>query len=497
MIEKMIEDNRKNHIKIFSGKVAFELYDTFGFPVDLTQLILREHGMTLDLGGFANEMDSQKERSRDDASFEAGDWHIVSKVKGTEFTGYEKTEDIVEITRYRSIKLKAETVFQLVFNKTPFYAESGGQVGDTGVIIAGNDRIIVKNTLKENNQIIHIVSKLPSDLTTQFKALVNNEKRNITANNHTATHLIHFALRTVLGTHVEQKGSLVTPDRLRFDFSHFSKMTRDEIRKVEEMANRMVRENHRLNVIDGISKEEALKMGAMALFGEKYGEKVRVVGFGSSIELCGGTHVHATGEIGLIKIISEGAIASGIRRIEAVTASKAEEYINNKLDSLDEITSLLRSTGNVSENVGKLVVENSFLRKTIERFQAQSALLIKMSIEEKAINLGAFRMISEQVEVESIEMLKTIAHQIRNSGIDTVLVLGSEIEGKAILLVMVSDNLVNLKKIDAVSIIKEISPEIQGGGGGQPFLATAGGKNPAGIQASLSKALKLIKELSV
>jgi len=274
-------------------------------------------------------------------------------------------------------------------------------------------------------------------------------------------------------------------------------MTRDEIRKVEEMANRMVRENHRLNVIDGISKEEALKMGAMALFGEKYGEKVRVVGFGSSIELCGGTHVHATGEIGLIKIISEGAIASGIRRIEAVTASKAEEYINNKLDSLDEIASLLRSTGNVSENVGKLVVENSFLRKTIEKFQAQSALLIKMSVEEKAINLGAFRMISEQVEVESIEMLKTIAHQIRNSGIDTVLVLGSEIEGKAILLVMVSDNLVNLKKIDAVSIIKEISPEIQGGGGGQPFLATAGGKNPAGIQASLSKALKLIKELSV
>jgi len=274
-------------------------------------------------------------------------------------------------------------------------------------------------------------------------------------------------------------------------------MTRDEIRKVEEMANRMVRENHRLNVIDGISKEEALKMGAMALFGEKYGEKVRVVGFGSSIELCGGTHVHATGEIGLIKIISEGAIASGIRRIEAVTASKAEEYINNKLDSLDEITSLLRSTGNVSENVGKLVVENSFLRKTIEKFQAQSALLIKMSVEEKAINLGAFRMISEQVEVESIEMLKTIAHQIRNSGIDTVLVLGSEIEGKAILLVMVSDNLVNLKKIDAVSIIKEISPEIQGGGGGQPFLATAGGKKPAGIQASLSKALKLIKELTV
>ena len=349
--------------------------------------------------------------------------------------------------------------------------------------IAGNDRISVKNTLKENNQIIHIVSKLPSDLTTQFKALVDSEKRNMTANNHTATHLIHFALRSVLGTHVEQKGSLVTPERLRFDFSHFSKMTKDEITRVEEMANRMVRENHILNIVDGISKEEALKMGAMALFGEKYGEKVRVVGFGNSIELCGGTHVLTTGNIGLIKIISEGAIASGIRRIEAVTAYKAEEYINSKLDSLDEITALLKSTGNVTENVGKLVAENSLLRKTIEKFQAQSALLIRKSIEEKAINLGAFQLISEQVEADSVEMLKTIAHQIRNSGKDTVLVLGSEIEGKANLMVMVSDNLVHLKKINAVSIIKEISPEIQGGGGGQPFLATAGGKNPAGIPA--------------
>jgi alanyl-tRNA synthetase len=261
------------------------------------------------------------------------------------------------------------------------------------------------------------------------------------------------------------------------------------------MANRMVRENHRLNVIDGISKEEAQKMGAMALFGEKYGDKVRVVEFGSSIELCGGTHVHATGTIGLIKIISEGAIASGIRRIEAVTASKAEEYINSKLDSLDEITQLLKSTGNVTENVSKLVAENSILRKNIEKFQAQSAALVKRSLEEKAINLTSFRLISEQIEVDSVEMLKTIAHQIRNSGIDTVLILGCEIEGKANLLVMVSDNLVNLKRINAISIIKEISHEIKGGGGGQPFLATAGGKNPTGIPAALSRAAELIKKL--
>ena len=495
LIEKMIEDNTKTHIKIFPGKAVFELYDTFGFPVDLTQLILREHGMTMDMGSFENEMESQKERSREDASVDAGDWHIISDTGGTEFTGYEKTEDIVEITRYRSVKVKGKVVFQLIFNKTPFYAESGGQVGDTGVIIAGNERISVLNTLKENNLVIHIASKLPSNLNSQFKASVDAGKRSMTANNHTATHLIHYALRAVLGTHVEQKGSLVTPERLRFDFSHFSRMTKDEIMKVEETANRMVRDNYVLNVIDGISKEEAQKMGAIALFGEKYGDKVRVVEFGSSIELCGGTHVSATGNIGLIKIISESAIAAGIRRIEAVTAYKAEAYINGKLDSLDEIAALLKSTGNVSENVEKLIDENSILRKNIEKFQAQSAVLLKKSLEEKAVNLGAFRFISEQVEVDSAEMLKTIAHQVRNTGIDTVLVLGCEIDGKANLLVMVSDNLIKMKKINAASIIKEIASEINGGGGGQSFLATAGGSNPEGIPAALSRATELLKKV--
>ena len=495
MIEKKIEDSRKNHIKIFPGNVAFELYDTFGFPVDLTQLILREHGMALDIEGFENEMENQKDRSREDASVEAGDWHIVSDVEGTEFTGYEKTEDIIEITRYRRVKVKGKASFQLVFNKTPFYAESGGQVGDTGVITAGNDIINVFNTLKENNLIIHMASKLPSDINSQFKASVDSEKRKMTANNHTATHLIHLALRTVLGTHVEQKGSLVTPDRLRFDFSHFSKMTKDELTRVEELANRIVRENHNLVVIDGISPEEAQKMGAVALFGEKYGDKVRVVEFGHSIELCGGTHVQSTGNIGHIKIISEGAIASGVRRLEAVTAYKAEEYINSKIDSLDEIASLLKSTGNVIENVEKLIAENSILRKTIEKFQAQSAVLIKKLLEEKAVSMGAFRLISGQVEVDSAEMLKTIANQIRNTGIDTVLVLGCEIAGKANLLVMVSDNLVSSKNINAASIIKEIVSEINGGGGGQSFLATAGGKNPAGIPAALSRATELLKRV--
>jgi alanyl-tRNA synthetase len=495
MIEKMIEDNRKIRIKIFPGKVAFELYDTFGFPLDLTQLILREHGITLDMEGFENEMENQKERSREDASVEAGDWHIVRDVDGTEFTGYDKTEDVIEITRYRSVKVKGKDSFHLVFNKTPFYAESGGQVGDTGILAAGNNKINITDTIKENNLIIHIASKLPSDPNSQFKASVDPEKRSMTANNHTATHLIHFALRTVLGTHIEQKGSLVTPERLRFDFNHFNKLSREDLKKVEEIANRLVRENHKQKVFNNISLKKALSMGAIALFDEKYGESVRVIKFGDSVELCGGTHVHSTGNIGLIKIISEGAIASGIRRIEAVTAYKADEYINIKLNAFEEIASLLKSTGNVTESVGKLIAENSSLRKTIEKLQAQSAVSIKKALEEKAIRLGAFLLITGQVEVDSAEMLKTIAHQIHNTGIDSVVVIGCEIAGKANLLVTVSENLVNTKNINAASIIKEISSEIRGGGGGQSFLATAGGKNPAGIQAALSKALEYLKKV--
>jgi alanyl-tRNA synthetase len=492
MIEKMVEEEKKASSLVFPGKIAFELYDTFGFPVDLTQLILRENGMSLDMKGFEEEMAGQKERSREDASVEAGDWHIVKDMEGTVFTGYESTEEAVEIIRYRRVKVKGRDSYQLVFNKTPFYAESGGQTGDTGIIISGDEKINVLNTLKENNLIVHIVTGLPADPSSPVKAIVDKRKRWMTANNHSATHLIHFALRAVLGMHVEQKGSLVDSDRLRFDFSHFGKMSREEITKVEMITNQMVRENHPLKVIEGITPDEARQMGAIALFGEKYGERVRVVRFGDSIELCGGTHVNATGTIGIVKIISEGAIASGVRRIEAVTATKAEEYIDNKLDSFDEIASLLKSTGNVTENVEKLISENLNLRKTIEKYQAQSAGLIRKTLEEKAINIGSFRFISGQVDAESAEVLKTIAHQIRNSGTDTVLAIGCEEDGKAHLLVMVSDQLVSSKKLNAATIIKEISPLIGGGGGGQPFLATAGGKNPEGIRAALSRAAEIL-----
>jgi len=494
MIERVIADLRKEHKNVLPGKIAFEMYDTFGFPVDLTQLILKENDMHLDLKGFEGEMKNQKERSREDASVATADWIVVNDIEGTEFTGYEKTEDEVLITKYRIIKVKGKESCHLVLNKTPFYAGSGGQTGDTGHIISDNEKIAITDTVKENNLVIHIAKKLPADPSAVFFASVDPEKRLMTANNHTATHLIHFALRSVLGKHVEQKGSLVTPDRLRFDFSHFSKLSKDELSKVEEVVNLMVRENHTRRVTNDVTMDKAQSMGAIALFGEKYGDTVRVVEFGKSVELCGGTHVEATGSIGIVKIVSEGAIAAGIRRIEAVTASKAEEYINKRLNIIDELTSLLKSTGNITENIEKLIAENSSLKKAVEKFQAQSATVMLKNLVEKAVIINNIRFISGQLETDSPDILKNIAYQIRNSSENTVLVIGSETGGKANILVMVSDNLVKEKNINAVTIIKAIAGEIEGGGGGQPFLATAGGKNPAGIPGALAKAADFLQK---
>jgi alanyl-tRNA synthetase len=495
MIERMIGDLRKEHKNILPGKVAFEMYDTFGFPVDLTQLILKENDMHLDLKGFEEEMKNQKERSREDATVEAADWTVVKEIDGTEFTGYHKIEDDVFLTRYRSVKVKGNKTFQLVFNKTPFYAESGGQIGDTGFIMSGSDKIAITNTIKENNLILHIAEKLPSDPSVVFKAVVDSEKRQMIANNHTATHLIHYALRSVLGKHVEQKGSLVTPDRLRFDFSHFSKMSTEELSKVEEQVNQMVRNNYVGKISEGVSMEKAKSMGAMALFGEKYGDKVRVVEFGKSVELCGGTHVGATGSIGIVKIVSEGAIAAGIRRIEAVTASKAEEYINSGLKTIDEIAALLKSSGSITESVEKLLSENNSLKKNIEKLQIRSATIRLKELVDKAVKIKNIRLVTGQIETDSPDVLKNLAYQLRTSSDNTVMVIGSENNGKASILVTVSDDLVKDRNISAVSIIKEISGEINGGGGGQPFLATAGGKNPDGIQRALAKAAEFLEKI--
>jgi alanyl-tRNA synthetase len=495
MIESMMADLKREKKGILPGKIAFELYDTFGFPVDLTQLILRENNFDLDYKGFEDEMRNQKERSREDAAVTAADWVIVREGEATQFTGYEKLIDDVHITRYRTVKIKGRELFHLVFDKTPFYAESGGQAGDSGKITSTHETIPVKDTIKENNLIIHIADRLPAQPDLKFMAEVDEAKRNMTANNHTATHLLHNALRKVLGTHVEQKGSLVNPDRLRFDFSHFSKPGKDELLRIEELANRMVREDRQARITTGVPVEKAKSMGAIALFGEKYGDTVRVVEFGDSVELCGGTHVSSTGTIGIIKIISEGAIAAGIRRIEAVTAGKAEEYINERFGQVEEIAALLKSTGSVKESVEKLIAENSSLRKTVEKYQAQSAASILRELEEKAVIINDVRYISGKIEADSAEVLKNIAFRIRSSSDNTVLVLGSENGDKANLLVMVSDRLVDEKKLSAVALIREIATEINGGGGGQPFLATAGGKNPSGILKAIEKAAAITRNL--
>ncbi len=491
MIEKMIADLRNSKKNLLPGKVAFEMYDTFGFPVDLTQLILKENDMNLDMKGFEEEMKNQKVRSREDASVEAADWTILKEIEGTEFTGYHKTEDKVYISKYRKVKNKGKEIFQLVFDKTPFYAESGGQVGDTGYLESENEKIYITDTIKENNLVIHFSDKLPTGLSVQFRASVDSEKRQMTANNHTATHLIHFALRSVLGKHVEQKGSLVTPDRLRFDFSHFAKMSKEELSKVEALVNLMVRENNTGKITE-VSMDNAKKMGAMALFGEKYGDLVRVVQFGKSIELCGGTHVQSTGNIGIVKIVSESAIAAGIRRIEALTASNAEEYINEKLKINDEIASLLDSKGSISESIEKLLTENKTLRKSVEKFQIQSTTAMVREIIEKGTKINNINFVSGVIDSDSTEILKNVAYQIRNSSENTVMVIGSKNAGKANILVTVTDDLIKGKNINAVSIIKEISGEINGGGGGQPFLATAGGKNPNGITNAIAKAAEFI-----
>jgi alanyl-tRNA synthetase len=494
MIERKIAETNNSGNKVFSGKTAFELYDTYGFPVDLTQLILKENNITLNLKEFEKEMENQKERSREDALVESGDWILLRKFDGTEFTGYEKTTDDVLITQYRKVKAKGKDTCQLVFNKTPFYAMSGGQVGDTGKIDSEKEQIGILNTIKENNLTIHISDRLPDEPDTVFKATVNLSNRELIASNHTATHLLHLSLRKVLGPHVEQKGSQVDPDRLRFDFIHFTKLSKDEISSVEGIVNEIIRINWHGKIYSDVLMDDAKKMGAIALFGEKYGDKVRVVSFGDSVELCGGIHVKSTGDIGLFKIISESAISAGVRRIEALTGRKAIEYIDEKLSIVDKITALLKSTGDVIENVEKMISENQLLKKTVEKYQINSAITIRKDLAEKAVLVNGIKVISCEVELDSADVLKIIANQFRTTGEDLIFIAGTSIEGRATLLVMVSDKLVKEKKISAVNIIKDISIEINGSGGGQPFLATAGGKNPDGIGNALNKAIEIIKK---
>jgi alanyl-tRNA synthetase len=457
-------------------------------------LIARERGLSIDEPGFEAEMKKQKNRSKAAAAKETGDWIPVGADVKTVFTGYDSLEEEMKLVKYRVIRQKNKESFQLVFDKTPFYAESGGQVGDTGFIESVNEKIFITDTKKENELIVHFSDKLPESLTATFRAVVHDDKRRLTMNNHSATHLLHAALREVLGKHVEQKGSLVNEKLLRFDFLHFAAMTPEEIQRVEDRVNRKVRENVMLDEKRNVPIAEAKALGAMALFGEKYGDFVRVITFDPafSVELCGGTHVRATGHIGLFKIISESSVAAGVRRIEALTANNAEHFVRNEMSLLEEVRSLLKNPKDLAGAIKTLSEEKHLLEKQVEAFQHEKAMLVKDALVAKAIKSGDKTVIIERVSVPSAEVVKNIAYSLRNQFDDLVLVLAAEAESKPQVCVMLGEKIVEAKLYHAGNMVKELAKEIEGGGGGQPFFATAGGKNLSGLEAVVKKAKSMI-----
>jgi alanyl-tRNA synthetase len=475
--------------KNISGKQLFELYDTFGFPKDLSILILNEKGMNCDTEGFDAEMQKQKERSKSAAKITTSDWQVLIEDEVEEFVGYKKLEIDVKITRYREVRTTETTTYQLVFNLTPFYAEGGGQVGDKGIIQNQEEKIEISDTKKENNVTIHFTDKLPSNLKAVFRAQVNTDERIEITRNHTATHLLHETLQHLLGKHVQQKGSLVCADYLRFDFSHFSKLSKDEINQIETEVNAKVLQNITLTEHNNKPLSEAKKEGAMMLFGEKYADVVRMIQFGSSKELCGGTHVNATGEIGLFKITSENSIASGIRRIEAITGSKALAYLNNQDDLVEQISNLLK-TKDLVESVRDLISSNKKQEKELQKLKLIQLDGFAEELFAKSEKVNKVNVIAEKVDLD-VTAMKNIAFKLKQKE-NLLLVLAAESQGKAIISIMVTDDLVQKNKLSAKILISEISPLIQGGGGGQAHFATAGGSNPKGIQEALEKIKQII-----
>jgi alanyl-tRNA synthetase len=495
-----------NHIKslnsaIIDGAFAFELYDTFGFPIDLTELIAREQNLSVNMEEFKACMAQQKSRSRAAAAVDTEDWVILDADAESVFVGYDLLETETEIIKFRKVSRvvgsKNKEQYQLVLSRTPFYAESGGQVGDKGKLIPiaiGNENEFVEitDTKKENGITIHFADKLPSDLSVTFLAQVNANERALTENNHSATHLMHAALRNILGTHVEQKGSLVNDKNLRFDFSHFSKVSNEEVAAIEQMVNKKIRENIALQV-ELMSIDDARKTGAMALFGEKYGDVVRVVTFDKnySIELCGGTHVKSTGQIGLFKIVSEGAVAAGVRRIEAITANAAEEYFNQNLATLNLVKEALKNPKDVLKSVDALLDENTKLTKQIEALMREKAKAIKATLLSNVKEVNGVNFISAIIELNSAEAIKDLCFLLKQTP-NTAIALGAVMNDKAQLFIAMSDDLVNDKKLSAAAIVKEVSKEINGGGGGSPAFATAGGTKKEGVLLSLEKIKDLL-----
>lgn len=476
------------------GKTAFELYDTFGFPIDLTALILSESGWSVDRKNFEAELQKQKDRSRQATAIEAADWTMLSDQGTSEFVGYDQLESPVKIIRYRTITIKKKQQFQLVFDRTPFYPEGGGQVGDTGIISNSEETIQILDTKRENTLIIHFCDRLPKNPQADFTAQVDVRKRQLTAANHSATHILHYALRDVLGTHVEQKGSLVHPDYLRFDFSHFSKVSDHELERIEDQVNQTIWSDIALEEFREIPRAEAEKMGAMALFGEKYGDAVRVIQFGDSKELCGGIHVPRLGHIGLFKIVSESGIASGVRRIEALTNTGARNYLNEQLNLLNELKSHLKNPNDPVKGVRELQERNHAMQKELEKAQRAQAGNLKGELLNQLEDVNGGRFVAQKVELDT-NSIKDLSFQMRAEVPGLFMLLASEGEGKATLALVLGDQLVKEKSLNAGKIIRDLAQHIQGGGGGQEFFATAGGKKPEGIDDALRAARELLNAL--
>jgi alanyl-tRNA synthetase len=493
MLDQITTESIQKKKKIIDGKSVFILYDTYGFPLDLTQLILREKGLAVDLPGFTAEMEKQKSRSKDDAQVMTDEWIELIPSEITEFVGYDTTISKIRIVKFRRIQKKGTEYYQLVFDRTPFYGESGGQVGDQGFIESGGEKIIITDTQKENNLILHLAAGLPSDMTATFHAVVTEGIRSDTARNHTSTHLLHHALRQILGPHVEQKGSLVHPDYLRFDFSHFQKLSDEELTRIGSLVNELIRQNIPLEEKRSVPMNEAKDMGALAFFGEKYGDQVRVIRFGNSTELCGGTHVNRTGEIGYFIVVRESAIAAGIRRIEARSGRGAEDYIKRNFQILKDVEQLFK-TPDIAVAIQKLIKENADIKDLFGELQNEMRALARNNLKSNLRKIGNVNVIAEEIQLKSTENIKALVYELKDQITNLFLVTGAVVQGKAHLSVMISDNLVQEYKLDARTIIREIAPEIEGDGGGQPFYATAGGKKPEGIGNAISRALEILQK---
>ena len=491
LLENILKETSEKEV---SGKKAFELYDTFGFPIDLTALILKERGYTLNEAEFSSELKKQKERSRAASATISGDWKIISENNEQNFVGYDSLETDVHITRYRKVEnKKGKLMYQLVLDKTPFYAEGGGQVGDTGYLEAADgSKISIFDTKKENNLVLHFTNELPNNIEQSFKAVVNNQNRAKIQANHSATHLLHQALRQVLGIHVQQKGSMVNKDHLRFDFSHFSKMTEEELKETEDFVNRKIAESIPLYEQREITYQSAIDQGAIALFGEKYGDKVRAIKFGDSMELCGGTHVQNTGDIWYFKILSESAVASGVRRIEAITGDAVKKYFEAQGEVLENIKAELKNIQDPVRAIKNIQDENTALKRQVEGLLKEKAKNLKTDLQKEIESINGIDFLAKKVDLDPAGV-KDLAYELGGNSEKSFLLLATAQDGKAVLTCYISKELAAEGKLHAGKVVKELGKYIQGGGGGQPFFATAGGKNPAGIEEALQNARKFVE----